>query len=74
LAAQVHRKVEHIVVGGASTDSTLVEVRKWMRPEMRVISEPDNGIYDALNNGIAVATGDVVGVMQSDDFFAPLSA
>lgn len=70
VAAQGHRDVEHIVVDGASTDSTLMEVRKWARPEMHVISEPDNGIYDALNKGIAAATGDVVGLMHSDDFFA----
>lgn len=70
VASKGHRDLEHIVVDGASTDSTLMEVRKWARPEMHVISEPDNGIYDALNKGIAASTGDVIGLMHCDDFFA----
>lgn len=70
VAAQGYPDVEHIVIDGASTDSTLSEVRKWTRPGMRIISEPDEGIYDALNKGIVAATGDVVGLMHSDDFFA----
>lgn len=70
VAAQDYRDVEHIVIDGASTDGTLVEIKNRARPGMRVISEPDEGIYDALNKGIAAATGDVVGLMHSDDFFA----
>lgn len=70
VAAQGYQDVEHIVIDGASTDSTLSEVQKFARPGLRVISEPDNGIYDALNKGITAATGEVVGLMHSDDFFA----
>jgi glycosyltransferase len=70
VAAQEYQDVEHIVIDGASTDSTLSEVRKFVRPGMVIISEPDNGIYDALNKGIMAATGDVVGVVHSDDYFA----
>lgn len=62
--------IEHIVIDGASTDATLAEVEREAHPGLRVISEPDEGIYDALNKGIALATGDVVGMVHSDDFFA----
>lgn len=70
VAAQSYTEVEHLVVDGASTDGTLEEVKTRKHPSMRVISEPDEGIYDALNKGIAAATGDVIGLMHSDDFFA----
>jgi glycosyltransferase len=70
VASQSHNDVEHLIVDGASTDGTLSEVRRLARPEMQVISEPDRGIYDALNKGIRAATGEVVGLMHSDDFFA----
>jgi len=70
VATQGHGKVEHLIVDGASTDATLSEVRRLDHSGMRVISEPDRGIYDALNKGIRAATGEVVGLMHSDDFFA----
>lgn len=59
-------RVEHVVVDGASTDRT-VEIVRQVSPEARVLSEPDSGIYDAMNKGIAMATGDVVGILNSDD-------
>ena len=62
--------VEHIVVDGASRDSTLEVVSACAKPWRRVISEPDRGIYDAMNKGLALATGDVVGFLNSDDVFA----
>ena len=70
VAAQSYGDVEHLIVDGASTDGTLSEVRRLSYPGMLVISEPDRGIYDALNKGIKAPTGDVVGLMHSDDFFA----
>lgn len=70
VAAQSYRDVEHLIIDGASTDGTLDAVQSLARPGMRVISEPDRGIYDALNKGIQAATGDVVGLVHSDDFFA----
>ena len=70
VAAQGYRDVEHLVINGASNDGTLAEVNRLAHPGMRVISEPDRGIYDALNKGIRHATGEVVGLMHSDDFFA----
>ncbi|NDR56627.1 glycosyltransferase family 2 protein [Aliiruegeria sabulilitoris] len=70
VAAQSYGDVEHLVVDGASTDGTLEVVQERIHHKIRVISEPDDGIYDALNKGIAAATGDIVGLMHSDDFFA----
>lgn len=70
VAAQSHSDVEHLIVDGASTDGTLSEVLRHNSAGMQVISEPDCGIYDALNKGIRSATGDIVGLMHSDDFFA----
>lgn len=61
---------EHVVIDGASTDGTLDKLR--LRPDLRrtVLSEPDGGIYCALNKGLRLATGDVVGFLHSDDLFA----
>lgn len=63
---------EHIVVDGGSKDGS-VELLREMEPRyggrLRWISEPDHGIYDAMNKGIAMATGDVVGILNSDDFY-----
>lgn len=61
--------VELIVVDGASTDGTPDIVRKC-KVECRLVSEPDNGVYDAMNKGIALATGDVIGMLNADDFYA----
>lgn len=70
--AQSYSDVEHIIVDGGSTDSTLDIVRE-LEPRyggrLKWISERDKGIYDAMNKGIAMATGDVVGILNSDDFF-----
>ncbi len=61
--------VEHIIIDGASTDNSLELV--WeISPHARILSEPDHGIYDAMNKGIALATGDIVGILNSDDFYA----
>jgi glycosyltransferase involved in cell wall biosynthesis len=68
--AQTHADVEHIIVDGGSTDGTIALVAELGHRVVKVISEPDNGIYDAMNKGLAVATGDVVGLLNSDDFYA----
>lgn len=68
--AQTWPNVEHVVIDGASTDGTR-ELLQARRDEIAVlVSEPDKGIYDALNKGIAHATGDVIGLMHSDDLYA----
>ena len=68
--AQAGVDVEHVVVDGASKDGSLQVLRQLEHPGMLLRSEPDKGIYDALNKGLALATGDVLGLMHSDDFFA----
>jgi glycosyltransferase involved in cell wall biosynthesis len=60
---------EHIIIDGASKDNTLAIVRR-MSPSARIVSESDKGIYDAMNKGIRLATGDIVGILNSDDFYA----
>ena len=69
VARQGWPDIEHIVVDGGSTDGTLDLVAS--RPELRLIAGPDDGIYDALNKGIAAATGDAVGFLNSDDYYEP---
>lgn len=64
---------EHIIVDGCSTDDTLEVVRKYeprYAGRLRLISEKDSGLYDAMNKGIGMACGDVVGILNSDDFYA----
>ncbi|HOI41300.1 MAG TPA: glycosyltransferase family 2 protein [Elusimicrobiales bacterium] len=70
VSAQAFDGLEHIVVDGGSTDNTLEIVKTHGKKISRVISGPDKGIYDALNKGIAAATGEVVGIMHSDDVYA----
>ena len=67
---QTHPDVEHIVVDGGSTDRTLEIVRAEGKRVATLVSEPDRGIYDAMNKGLRLATGDVVGLINSDDFQA----
>lgn len=70
LAAQRFQNYESIIVDGASTDDTLEVVRNSGVTIGQIVSECDNGIYDALNKGIALATGDYVGFLHSDDVLA----
>jgi glycosyltransferase involved in cell wall biosynthesis len=69
VAKQTHVDIEHLIVDGASRDSTM-EIVKAASSVSRFISEPDNGIYDAMNKGIKMATGEIVGILNSDDFYA----
>jgi glycosyltransferase len=68
--AQNWPNVEHVVIDGGSTDGTLAVLDKFRDGIGKVISEPDRGLYDALNKGIRHATGDVVGFMHANDTFA----
>ena len=72
--AQDYPNIEYIVVDGASKDGTRDIVREYQNKIDVVISEPDKGIYDAMNKGIRIATGDVVGLLNSDDFYADNSS
>jgi glycosyltransferase involved in cell wall biosynthesis len=68
--AQTHPDIEHLVIDGASKDGTLAIVREQGRRIAKAVSERDGGIYCAMNKGIALATGDVIGIINSDDFYA----
>lgn len=69
---QTFTDIEYIIVDGNSTDQTISIVKEFEKKfggRLRWISEPDKGIYDAMNKGIRMATGDVVGILNSDDFY-----
>lgn len=68
--SQTHQNVEHVVQDGGSTDGTLEIVARMANESTRLVSAHDNGIYDAINRGIERATGDIIGLMHSDDQFA----
>jgi glycosyltransferase len=70
VAAQSHGDIEHLVIDGASKDNTLHIVGTHGAHVAKVLSEPDHGIYDAMNKGLALATGDFVGFLNADDMLA----
>lgn len=74
VAAQTGADIEHIVIDGASTDDTAVVVAANARPGHVFVSEPDSGLYDAMNKGAALATGDLIGFLNADDFFCRTDA
>lgn len=67
---QTYKDIEFIVIDGESTDGTLEIIRKYEGRIARIISEKDNGMYHALNKGIKLASGDIVGILHSDDVYA----
>lgn len=70
LKAQTHRQVEHVVQDGGSTDGTLDYLQTHGHGAMALLSVPDTGIYDAINQGITRASGDVIGLLHADDQLA----
>ena len=69
VAKQRYLNKEHIIIDGASTDNTVEIVRRHATAS-QILSEPDLGIYDAMNKGIAMATGEIIGFLNADDFYA----
>src|ERR1044072_3892107 len=69
VASQQYPFIEHIIVDGQSTDNTLHIVKDFPHVK-KVISGKDEGIYDAMNKGIQLATGDIIGILNSDDIYA----
>ncbi len=67
--SQTYKNVEYIVIDGRSTDGTIDIIEKFQNEISVFLSEPDNGIYDALNKGIQLATGEVISILHSDDLF-----
>ena len=68
--AQTWPDIEHLIIDGASRDDTLAIVAAHPQPWRRVLSEPDKGIYDAMNKGLRLASGELVGFLNADDFLA----
>lgn len=69
VAGQTYNNIEYIIVDGNSDDDTLEIVSKYENKIDKFISEPDFGLYDAMNKGIKMATGDLIGILNSDDTF-----
>lgn len=66
---QTYKNIEYIVIDGLSEDGTVDVIESYGAKITKFISEKDDGIYDAMNKGIALATGDIVGILNSDDFY-----
>ena len=74
MLSQTYDNFEYLIIDGKSTDNTLAVVESYrdkFGDRLRVISEKDNGIYDAMNKGIKNATGAMIGILNSDDFYSP---
>lgn len=67
--SQTYPNVEYIIIDGASTDGTIDVIKGYGNKINKFISEPDHGIYDAMNKGLKLATGDVIGILNSDDMY-----
>ena len=69
VSKQTYPHIEHIIVDGGSKDNTMSVVREF-KHITKTISEPDYGVYDAMNKGLRMATGNVIGFLNSDDIYA----
>lgn len=74
VAIQTYHDIEHLVVDGGSTDDTVQVVETHNHGKLLLTSEPDQGIYDAMNKGFLRSTGEVIGFLNSDDFYADVDA
>lgn len=69
IESQDFENIEILLIDGISKDSTLEIASEFKHLDIKIVSEPDQGLYDAMNKGISLATGDVVGILNSDDFY-----
>jgi glycosyltransferase involved in cell wall biosynthesis len=69
VANQTYDNIEYIVIDGNSNDNTLEIIESYQCKISKLISEPDKGLYDAMNKGVSIATGDLIGILNSDDTF-----
>lgn len=66
---QTYGKIEYIIIDGGSTDFTIDKIRYYEKAITFWVSEPDRGIYDAMNKGVSFANGDIIGILNSDDWY-----
>ena len=66
---QSYENIEYIVIDGGSSDGTLKIINQYKEYISKFISEPDKGLYDAMNKGISIANGEIIGILNSDDIF-----
>lgn len=66
---QTYSNIEYIIIDGASTDGTLDVIKKYQDDISIIVSEPDKGIYDAMNKGIERANGELIGIINADDWY-----
>ena len=71
VSEQTYKNIEYIIVDGKSTDGTMQIVSKYKGKIAKIICEKDKGIYDAMNKGISLAKGDIIGLLNADDFYEP---
>ena len=71
LSSQTYKNFEHIIIDGGSTDRTIEIIKKNSDKITKWISEPDDGLYFAMNKGINLCQGDIIGILNSDDFYYP---
>ncbi len=70
---QTYSDIEHIIIDGGSIDGSLAIIKRWQQrfpDKIKYVSEADSGVYNAINKGIALATGDIIGLLHGNDFFS----
>ena len=70
IASQTYQNIEYIIIDGLSNDNTLQKIDNHVYSPTKILSEKDQGIYDALNKGIKYSTGEIIGFLHSDDYFS----
>jgi len=68
--SQDYKNIEYVIIDGGSKDETLQIIKKYKEQISIIVSEPDKGIYDAMNKGVERSTGDLIGILNSDDIYA----